>query len=126
MLHLNHLDLRPLSISQPWSVDNVEYYNLNHIGENHIGENHIGENRIDENRIGENHIGENHIDILKEFGQSIYNYTGLNELLNFFSWFTIAPPNNLILGSKHHWSAKGEKSIMWEVVARRCSAKKLS
>ena len=46
MHHLNRLYLRPLSISQPSSVDNVEYYNL----------------------------GENRIDIYREFGQSIYAF----------------------------------------------------
>ena len=34
------------------------------------------------------------------------NYTGLNGLVNSFSWFTIAPPNELILGWKPRWSFK--------------------
>ena len=29
-----------------------------------------------------------------------YGYTALNGLVNSFSWFTIAPPNKLILGCK--------------------------
>ena len=44
MLQLNRLNVKPPSISQPSSSDNVNYYNLR----------------------------ENHIDIWKEFGQSIY------------------------------------------------------
>ena len=41
-------------------------------------------------------------------------YTGLNELVNSSPWFTIAPPNELILGCKPHWSAKRNKTISCE------------
>ena len=38
-----------------------------------------------------------------------HNYTGLNGLVNSFPYFTIAPPNKLILGWKPHWSRKRKK-----------------
>ena len=61
------------------------------------------------------------------FPPGFHNYTGLNELVNSFRWFTIVPPNELILGCKPHWSAKRKKNnIMWEVAPRRCFTKQLS
>ena len=55
------------------------------------------------------------------------NCTGLNGFVNSFSQFTCTPPNKLILLCKHYWSAKRKKTASCEkVVARRCSAKKLS
>ena len=60
--------------------------------------------------------------------RDFHNYTGLNVLANSSPWFTIAPPYELILGWKPHWSAKRKKNkIMWEMVARRweSSLKKL-
>ena len=55
-----------------------------------------------------------------KFPPDFHNYTWLNGLVNSFLWFTIAPPNELILGCKLHWSVKTKKknSIMWEMVAR--------
>ena len=44
-----------------------------------------------------------------KFPPDFCNYTGLNGFVNFFSQFTIAPPNKLILGCKSDWSAKGKK-----------------
>ena len=44
-----------------------------------------------------------------------HNYTGLNRLVNFFSEFTIAPPNKLILRSKPHWSGKTKKTTSCEM-----------
>ena len=43
-----------------------------------------------------------------------HNYTGLNGLVNSFPRFTIAPPNELILGCKPHWSTKMKKAISCE------------
>ena len=57
------------------------------------------------------------------FPPNFHNYTGLNELVNSFFWFTIAPPNKSILSCKPHWYSKRKKNIIWDVVAR-CSAKK--
>ena len=62
-----------------------------------------------------------------KFPPDFHNYTALNGLVNSFLWFTIAPPNELILGCKPHWSAKRKKNnIMWKMVARRCSAENFS
>ena len=44
-----------------------------------------------------------------KFSPDFLNYTGLNGLVNSFSWFTIAPPNELILGCKPHCSTKRKK-----------------
>ena len=41
-----------------------------------------------------------------KFPPNFHNYTGLNGLVNSFPWFTIATPNELILGCKPQWSAK--------------------
>ena len=49
-----------------------------------------------------------------EFPTNFHNYTGLNGLVNSFPWFTIAPPNELILGCKPHWSAKRKKTTSCE------------
>ena len=49
-----------------------------------------------------------------KFSPDFHNYTGLNGLANSFPWFTIAPPNELILGCKPHWSAKRKKTISCE------------
>ena len=49
-----------------------------------------------------------------KFPPDFHNYTGLNGLVNFFTWFTIAPPNELILGCKPHWSAKRKKTTSCE------------
>ena len=49
-----------------------------------------------------------------KFPRDFHNYTGLNELVNSFPWFTIAPPNELILGCKPHWSAKRKKTTSCE------------
>ena len=61
-----------------------------------------------------------------KFPPDFHNYTGLNKFVNCVPWFTIATPNELILGWKPHWSAKRKENIMWEMVARRCSAKTFS
>ena len=45
-----------------------------------------------------------------KFPPDFHNYTGLNVLVNSFPWFTIATPNELILGCKLHWSAKRKKT----------------
>ena len=45
-----------------------------------------------------------------EFPPDFQNYTGLNGLVNSFTWFTITPPNEPILGCKLHWSAKRKKT----------------
>ena len=60
-----------------------------------------------------------------KFPSDSHDYTGLNRLVNSFPWFTVATPNELILGWKPHWSAKRKKTNMWEMVARRCSAKQI-
>ena len=57
-----------------------------------------------------------------KFPPDFHNYTELNGLVNSFSYFTIAPPDILILGCKPRWSTKRKKNT-WEVVSRRCSAK---
>ena len=44
-----------------------------------------------------------------KFPPDFHNYTGLNGFVNCFPWFTIATPNELILGCKPNWSAKGKK-----------------
>ena len=44
------------------------------------------------------------------FPPDFHNYTGLNGFVNCISWFTIATPNELVLGCKPHWSAKGKKA----------------
>ena len=49
-----------------------------------------------------------------KFPSDIHNYTGLNGLVNSSPWFTIAPPNELILGCKPHWSAKRKKTTSCE------------
>ena len=49
-----------------------------------------------------------------KFPPDFHNYTGLNGLVNSFPWFTIAPPNELILGCKPHWSAKRKKTTSCE------------
>ena len=49
-----------------------------------------------------------------EFLPDFHNYTGLDGLVNSFTWFTIAPPNELILGCKPHWSAKRKKRTSCE------------
>ena len=41
-------------------------------------------------------------------------YTGMKGLVSSSPWFTIAPPNELILGCKPHWSAKRNKTISCE------------
>ena len=45
-----------------------------------------------------------------KFPPDFHKYTGLNGLLNFFPWFNIATPNELILGCKPHWSSKMKKT----------------
>ena len=49
-----------------------------------------------------------------KFPPDFHNYTGLNVLVNSFPWFTIATPNELILGCKLHWSAKRKKTTSCE------------
>ena len=49
-----------------------------------------------------------------KFPPDFHNYTGLNEFVNCFTWFTIATPNELILGCKPHWSAKRKKTTSCE------------
>ena len=49
-----------------------------------------------------------------KFPPDFHNYTGLNGFVNCFPWFTIATPNELILGCKPHWSAKRKKPISCE------------
>ena len=49
-----------------------------------------------------------------KFPPDFHNYTGLNGFVNCFPWFTIATPNELILGCKPHWSAKGKKTTSCE------------
>ena len=49
-----------------------------------------------------------------KFPPDLHNYTGLNGLVNPFPSFTIAPPNELILGCKPHWSAKRKKTASCE------------
>ena len=49
-----------------------------------------------------------------KFPPDFQNYTGMNGLVNSFTWFTIAPPNELILGCKPHWSAKRKKTTSCE------------
>ena len=49
-----------------------------------------------------------------KFPPDFHNYTGLNGLVNSFPWFTIAPPNELILGCKPHWSEKRKKTTSYE------------
>ena len=62
-----------------------------------------------------------------KFPPDFHNYTGLNRMVNSFSWFTITPPNKLVLGCKLLCSAKRKKTyIMWEMVAWRRSAKRFS
>ena len=45
-----------------------------------------------------------------KFPSDFHNYVGLNGFVNSFTWFIIAPPNELILGCKPHWSAKRKKT----------------
>ena len=49
-----------------------------------------------------------------QFPPDFHNYTGLNGLVNSSPWFTIAPPNELILGCTPHWSAKRKKTTSCE------------
>ena len=50
-----------------------------------------------------------------KFPPDFHNYTGLNGwFVNCFPWFSIATPNELILGCKPHWSAKGKKTTSCE------------
>ena len=49
-----------------------------------------------------------------KFPPDFHNYTGLNRFVNCFPWFTIATPNEFILGCKPHWSAKGKKTAPCE------------
>ena len=49
-----------------------------------------------------------------KFPPDFHNYTGLNGLVNSSPWFTIAPPSELILGCKPHWSAKRKKATSCE------------
>ena len=49
-----------------------------------------------------------------KFPPDFHNYTWLNGLVNSFSWFTIAQPNELILVCKPHWSAKIRKTTSSE------------
>ena len=48
--------------------------------------------------------------LVMKFSPDFHNYTGLNGLVSSFPWFAIAPPNELILGCKPHWSAKRKKT----------------
>ena len=43
------------------------------------------------------------------FPPDFHDYTGLNGFVNCFPWFTVATPNEMILGCKPHWSAKRKK-----------------
>ena len=52
--------------------------------------------------------------VIMKFPPDFHNFTGLNRLMNSFPWFTIAPPNELILGCKPHWSAKRKKTTSCE------------
>ena len=62
-----------------------------------------------------------------KFLPEFHNHTVLDGLVSSFSQFTIALPNKLTLSCKPHYLEKGKKNnIMWEVVARRCSAKMFS
>ena len=60
-----------------------------------------------------------------KFPPYFQNYTGLKVLVTSLTQFTIVSLNKLILGCKPHWFTKRKKknNLMWEVVARRCSAK---
>ena len=49
-----------------------------------------------------------------KFLPDFHNYTGLIGFVNCIPWFTIATPNELILGCKPHWSAKRKKTTSWE------------
>ena len=49
-----------------------------------------------------------------KFPPDFHNYTGLNGFVNCFPWFTIATPNELILGCKLHWSAKRKTTTSCE------------
>ena len=49
-----------------------------------------------------------------KFPPDFHNYTALNDLLNSFPSFTIAPPNELILGCKPQWSAKKKNKTLYE------------
>ena len=49
-----------------------------------------------------------------KFLPNFHNYTGFKGLVNSSPWFTIAPPNELILGCKPHWSAKRKKATSCE------------
>ena len=59
-----------------------------------------------------------------KFPPDFHNYTGSNGLVNSFSYFTIAPPNKLVLGCKSSLIYKSEKKkFMREVVDKKCSTK---
>ena len=63
--------------------------------------------------------------LIMKFPPDFHNYTGLNRFVNSFPEFTIAPFT--IADFRLSLICKKEKNnVMWEVVARRCSAKKLS
>ena len=49
-----------------------------------------------------------------KFPLDFHNYAGLNGLVNSSPWFTIAPPNEFILGCKCHWSTKRIKTTSYE------------
>ena len=49
-----------------------------------------------------------------KFPPYFHNYIGLNGLVNSFPWFTIASPNELILGCKPHWCAEMKKTTSCE------------
>ena len=49
-----------------------------------------------------------------KFLPDFHSYTGLNEFVNSFPWFTIPRPNELVLCCKRHWSAKRKKTTSCE------------
>ena len=62
-----------------------------------------------------------------KFPPDSYNYTGLNGFVSCFPWFTIATPNELVLGCKPHWSSKRKKTtscekwLLWGVLQKSFS-----
>ena len=54
-----------------------------------------------------------------KFPHDFHNCTGLNRLVNYCSYFTVAPPKKLILTWSLSDLQKEKNNIMWEVIARR-------
>ena len=66
------------------------------------------------------------LNLTMTFPPNFLNYATLNWLVDCFYWFTTTPTNKLVLDFKPHWSTKRKKNIMWDMVARKSSAKKAS